>query len=93
MTGERFAVVQTEYTVEAVAVIAAPTPHEEAPSLNWRRIGQGAALGAVLGILISGTAGDLNSVVLFVAGTVTVAAAFGILGGLWGSVFFSPEEE
>jgi len=84
-------VVHSTY-VEAVAVTFVP-PADAPPELNWRRIGQGAVLGALFGVAVSLTAGDLNSTVSLVAGVVDVAAGFAIIGALWGGVFFSPEDE
>lgn len=83
-------VVHSTY-VEAVAVTFVPVAAEAPPELNWRRIGQGAVLGALCGAAASLTAGDLNSTVSLVAGVVNVAVGFAILGALWGAVFFSPE--
>ena len=84
-------VVHSTY-VEVAAVMFAPAQAEAPPELNWRRIGQGAVLGALFGAAASLTAGDLNSTVSLVAGVVNVAAAFAIMGALWGAVFFSPDE-
>ena len=87
----RESVVLRSTYVEAVAVTFAPEAVDAPPELDWRRIGQGAVLGALFGAAASLTAGDLNSTVSLVAGVVDVAAAFAIMGGLWGAVFFSPD--
>jgi len=88
MTRFEAVVVQTTYVEEVAFVPTADSP----PQLNWRRIGQGAVLGALFGALACLTQSDLDSTVSFVAGVVNVAASFAIIGGLWGAVFFSPEE-
>ncbi len=91
MTREQSAAVHATYVVETVAVTFAPAA-DAAPELDWRRIGQGAFLGALLGALWSVTASDLDSTLSVIAGVVNVATAFAIIGGLWGAVFFSPDD-
>jgi hypothetical protein len=90
MTQGQTVVVHTEY-VETLILAPVAFGEVEKPELDWRRIGQGAGLGALFGVLASATAGGFDSSVAFVACAVNVASAFAIIGGLWGAVFFSPE--